>query len=731
MTCRKSTILVILWTMAVSAMAQTAMVRQGDLNFKRFDFVAAAENYRTAMTNHGNDLSIREKLARTYVILEDHMAAEEQYAAIVKMPAVPAIDKLYYGLELRANGHYDAAQKAFNEYLAAAPDDARAKELAGSIDKVKPLGVDSKIYEVVNLKDINTEASDMAATFYKDGIVFSSNRGKAGGAVAHSDAWSNRSFYDLYSVRGEGNAMSSPLYIKGKQPNRKFHEGPATFSADGKEMYFTRTNYVKSKVKRSNDKTVKLQIMHADWDEAKQQWVNVKPILLNNSEYSTAHPALSKDGKRLFFISDMPGGQGETDLYVSYREPGKDWGPAVNLGKGVNTRGREMFPFSADENTLYFSSDGLTGLGGLDVYSASFSGGKWGSVQDLGTPVNSKWDDFAYIVNAKNNAGYFTSNRESGKGGDDIYKFTRNGVTICGTVVDAQTKDPLSGSDVKLTEGDNLITQKQAGEKGEFCFTALPNKKYKVSADKKEYEANSTSVSTGKSNQVIQIPLSKIGGIDLSVCVKQYGGSTLVGATVELTNKMTGKKQTCLVTAACKCQFDLEANSDYSICAYMESANAKGSYTHPCKNITTRDKVSPASLYESLDITYLEENMTVKIENLYYDMGKWAIRPDATIELDKVVALMNEFPGMEIELSSHTDCRGTIKSNDDLSAKRAKSCVDYLAQHGIDKNRMLAVGYGERKLVNGCACEGNVKSKCTDEQHQVNRRTEFKILKLK
>ena len=229
----------------------------------------------------------------------------------------------------------------------------------------------------------------------------------------------------------------------------------------------------------------------------------------------------------------------------------------------------------------------------------------------------------------------------------------------------------------------------------------------------------------------MQLPLSKLGGIDLAVCVKQVGKGTLEGATVELTNKATGAKKTCVISADCKCKFDLDPNTDYTICASKLSDNAKGTYDKPCKDITTKGKVAPASLYETLEMTYLEENMVIKIENLYYDLNKSNIRPDASVELDKLVVIMQKFPNMEIELSSHTDCRAPMAYNDELSAKRAKACVEYLVAHGIAAKRMIAVGYGERKLVNSCACEGNVKSTCTEEQHQQNRRTEFKILKLK
>ena len=736
MKCIKSTILLILWSVICgSAMAQatTGPAARAQRYMNKFDFAAAAEEFKTAVAKSPNDISLKERLARTYVLMDDHVNAEAIYAQIVKTPLSQAVNKLYYGLELRANGKYDEAAKAFAEYKTLMPDDPRAKELAVSADKVKALADTNKIYTIVNLQDQNSELSDMGATFYKGGIVFSSNRDRSGGAVKHSDVWTGHGFYDLYMVKGDSTSglQTCTNLIKGKQPNRKFHEGSATFSADGKEMFFTRSNYVKSKTHKSKDKIVKLKIMQATWDSTKQKWTNIRETTLNNNEYSVGHPALSKDGKKLYFISDMPGGLGETDLYVSTRDNANNWGPAVNLGKDINTKGREMFPFISDDGMLYFSSDARTGLGGLDVYSATQTAGKWGDVQNIGSPINSKADDFAYIIDAKNKTGYFTSNRQGGKGDDDIYKFTKTGITLCGTVVDAVTKVLLPGSDVKLMDGDKQIGQKTTGEKGEFCFAALPDKSYKVLAVKKEYEQNSLSFTTGKVNQVIQVPLSKIGGFDLSVCVKQSGAGTLIGATVELTNKSTGVKKTCVITADCKCKFELEPNTDYTICASKESDNAKGGYNKPCKDITTKNKVAPASLYETLEMTYLEENMVIKIENLYYDLNKWNIRPDAAIELNKVLKLMQEFPNMEIELSSHTDCRASMKYNDELSAKRAKSCVDYLITNGIPGKRMIAAGYGERKLVNNCACEGNVKSTCTEEQHQANRRTEFKILKVK
>ena len=730
MKCRKSILLLIgLIVMSGSVWSQSAAQMRAERNFKHFDFAQAVENYKIAVDKTPSDISLKEKLARTYVIMEDHVNAEAAYAQIVKNPNSPAIDKLYYGLELRTNGKYEEAAKAFNDYATAVPDDIRGRELGGSADKMKALAVDNKIYEITNLNIQNSPASEMGVAFYKDGILFSSNRG-TDVSVIRQDVWSNKRFYDLYTSTKQGDNLSTPAKIKGCQPDRKFHEGPAIVSADGKELFFTRTNYIKTRLKRSTDKIAKLKIMHADWDESKQKWVHVKELSLDNNAYSVGHPALSKDGKRLYFISDMPGGFGETDIYVSYRDMSNNWGPAINLGASVNTKGRELFPFIADDGTLYFSSDCHTGLGGLDIYAATFANGEWGNVQNLGAPINTSSDDFGYIVDGSNINGYLVSNRPGGLGDDDIYKFKRVAVTLCGTVVDASTGVSLSGALVKLSDANSVVATKATGDKGEFCFPVQPNTNYKLTASQKEYEPNSVTGPASKGNQVVQIPMNKLGGIDLYVCVKQIGKGTLEGATVELTNKATGAKKTCLVTADCKCKFNLDPNSDYTICSYKVADNIKGSYDRPSKDITTKGKVAPASIYETLEMTYLEEDMVIKIDNLYYDVNKWDIRPDAATELDKVVALMLKFPNMEIELSSHTDCRGSMKSNDELSAKRAKSCVEYLVAHGIDSKRMVAVGYGERKLVNGCACEGNVKSDCTEEQHQQNRRTEFKIIKL-
>ena len=713
--------------------APNGATKLGDKFFKSFNFKKAATYYKSAVKKDPKNVDALQKLARTYVMLEDHANAEAIYAELVKMPSIPAINKLYYGNELRANGKYAEAVAAYNDYAAASISDTRANELATSVSVLKTLSTDNKTFEISNAAEVNTPASEIGPAFFKDnGIVYASNSGKDV-SVIRNDVWTNQPFYDLYSTTGDQNGTLYNIQrVKRGNPNQKYHEGPVTFSADYKEMLFTRDNYIDGKVKKSSDDIVKLKIMSATWDDAKKEWSNIKELPFNSNEYSVGHPSLTKDGKRLYFMSDMPGGYGETDIYVSYRD-GSSWGAPINLGKKINTAGREMFPNIAEDGTLYFASDAKVGLGGLDVYSSSYQGGEWTNIANLGTPVNTNYDDFGLIMNNSNDKGYFVSNRPGGVGSDDIYRFKKNGISLCGTVVDARTKKTLSSSDVVLMEGSQTVSKMKTGENGEFCFPVLPNKCYKIVAEKAEYNTNSVSTCMKKEPQVVQIPLEKPGEFDLTVCVNESFAdkkSISVGSVVTVTNQTTKEAKTCTVEADCKCKFALEPNTDYKICA-TKAATEKGQYDNVCKDITTKGKVAPASLNEVLELTYIEENMVFELKNIYFDLSKWNIRPDAALEFNKLVALMNRFPNMEIELSSHTDCRASMKFNDELSTKRAKSSVEYLVSRGIASTRLIAAGYGERKLVNTCACEGAVKSTCTEEEHQMNRRTEVKVLKVK
>jgi outer membrane protein OmpA-like peptidoglycan-associated protein/tetratricopeptide (TPR) repeat protein len=726
---KKITILSVLCIALAFAFAQKGAEKAGDKKFRKLNFCGAVSSYEKAAKKRADEVALLEKLARSYVLSENHLAAEETYSRLVQLPTAPSANRFYYAQELRSNGKYKEAAEQYNLYAKSNSEDKRAAEFENCLEKIKALNQDSKLYNLAGLP-LNSPVSEMGPAFYKDGISYTANKPRSG-AISRKDVWTGGKFYDMYLATADANGnLTDSKLLRGKKANRKFHDGPATFSADGTEMYFTRTSVLKTKVGKKKQKIAKLQLLYSLLDANTRKWGKPTQLPFNSKEYSTGHPSLSADGKRLYFVSDMPGGQGETDIYVSYKE-GSTWGAPMNLGANVNTAGRELFPFIAADGVLYFSSDSRVGLGGLDVYSFTNVNGVWSNVQNLGAPINSRFDDFGYIIDAANKNGYMVSDRIGGQGSDDIYKFVKLGISLCGTVADSKSSELLPGAEVKLILDGKVIATKTSGAKGNYCFNALPNKNYKITAIKDRYKPYEKEFLTGKDNSTADLAMNKEPDYELSACVNVSGQGVSVGALVEVVNLATGDKKTCTIDADCKCKFELEENSDYEICVTKESATDDGVFDISCRKITTKGRSVPASITENFEITYLKVGTVIKMYNVYFDLDKSDIKPGFEEGLKKMSRIMKRYPSMAVELSSHTDCRGSSSYNDILSTKRAKSCVDWMVKNGIDGKRIVAVGMGERKLDNKCTCTANIKSKCTEVEHQINRRTEFKILKVK
>ncbi|MBK9798910.1 MAG: OmpA family protein [Bacteroidetes bacterium] len=400
-------------------------------------------------------------------------------------------------------------------------------------------------------------------------------------------------------------------------------------------MYYTRSNYFKKKLKASTKSENNLKIFKAKLVNGK--WEGSEEMPFNSDEYSVGHPTLSADGKTLYFTSDMPGGQGGSDIYFS-KWDGK-WGKPQNMGPEINTPGKESFPYSHDEDSsFYFSSDGNVSLGGLDIFKCKWDGSKWGSPVNIKAPLNSQKDDFAFSMKADNKSGYLSSNR----GGEDrIYEWAAIPPVepvyyTEGTVTDKATGKPLPGAKVLFKNMDDGTEEfVTTDENGKYKYEIKPNKHYDIVASKDLYFV--------KKDKVF-VPKSKLG----------------------------------------------------------------------------------ESITKDLALEPIVIDKPIVIENIYYDLGKWDIRPEAAAELDKLVQFLRDNGKISIELSSHTDCRASDAYNLNLSDKRAKSAVDYLISKGIDGTRLKAKGYGETKLLN--KCDDGIT--CTEEEHQLNRRTEIKVLKI-
>ena len=714
------------------AEAQKSYIRMGDMYFKQFDFKTALQYYARAVKKDSSNTHVKQNIADSYRHLNDWVNAEPWYAKLAADPTANPLDKMYYAEALRANQKYVEAKAAYNDYIVAVPSDSSARERLAGVDIVAELAKDRAIYTIEDLP-INTSHSDFGPSFYTNGQIFFCSNREPLGRIKVQDDWTDASFLQLYIGKPDanGNITTSELMPK-KVPNGKYHEGPATYNDKLQELYITRSNYKKSRAFTSSDKTVKLKLYREVYLPNDNRWGDelIEAVPFNDREYSVGHATLTPDGQTLYFASDKPGGYGGVDLYKSIRDQSGNWAAPVNLGPAINTSGNEMFPFIANDGTLYFASDGHIGLGGLDVYSSSPTKSGWSEPENLGFPINTNSDDFGYIIDKDNKNGYFVSNRPGGQGDDDIYKFVKKGIMMCALVYDAKTNEPIEGAKVVLYEVKDERGNKLTNKEGNACFAGTPKKVYKFVATKAGYLPNEVTVETTDKPVNVKIPLVKEGGINLEVLViDKKTREPLDMANVKLVNIATNKEEKQQTNPAGKAYYSLDPNSTYRIEGSKDLPDPEMKYLTVSTTTTTVGKTAPATIYVTLELERVKKGVAIKVENIYYDLDKWFIRPDAAKELDKLVKILQDNPTMEIELSSHTDCRATIKYNATLSAKRAEAAVQYIASRGVNVSRMIAAGYGESRLVNKCACEGTFVVPCTEDQHQENRRTEFKILK--
>ncbi len=502
--------------------------------------------------------------------------------------------------------------------------------------------------EILN-KNVNNHYSNFGTTFYGDDKIVFASPIKKRYIIKNNWKGNHQPFLDLYIGDITDNGQLENVTKFSKNLNTRYHEADVTFTEDKRTVYFTRNNYFENKYTKDSTGMNLLQLYRANITES-GEWENIEPMPFNSDQYQTGHPTLSSDERTLYFISDMPGTLGKTDIFKTTIAQDGTIGEPINMGPKVNTAEREMFSSISGNDELYFSSDGREdGLGGLDIYVTKIQkDGSLSAIQNLGTPINSEKDDFSFIINYETRRGYFSSNRGGGHGDDDIYTFVQELPLVIecsqvaqGVVINKNTGKILPDAlvilyDNKGTELNRMIV----GDDARFSFGELTcNESYKVVGSKEQYSTDSEEF-LATEDQKLELELAL---------------ETIKNESFEMSNG--------------KC--------------------------------------------------------VVKINPIYFDFDKSNIRQDAEVELYKVISVMQKYPELIIEGGSHTDSRGSSKYNDGLSSRRAKSTVDFIIRKGlIPSNRISSRGYGERELVNGCA-DG---VRCSEEEHQFNRRTEFVIV---
>ena len=717
--------------------SQSVKEKIADKRFNNLEYFSASEMYEELSRSKHPKIKYYVRAGESNLNMGDYRKAQVFYDKAYANTGMTDQDLYNYYQVLKYNTNYTKASEVFskindNKYKLIRENMAQKKLVIEELKK------DSSNYSLKRLA-INSDENDFCPYVVNNELYFLSSRRNTS-INGRKYGWDNSYYLDVYKGYIEGTDVKNEHAVK-EGLKTKVHEGPLCFTKDGNTQFITRNNFVKNKYKKSKDGRVNLKIFSRKKEG--ENWGEWVEFTFNSDDYSCGDPAVSGDGKTLYFVSDMPGTLGLTDVWVTTFE-NNNWTKPENLGQSVNSEGREMFPQIFEDEVLFYSSDGKIGLGGLDVFYTVPAGDAYFEAQNLGYPVNSQFDDFGFYAKTTT-TGYFASNR--GKTKDDIYSFVSKR-PIISSAINLIVKDNLSkeiipnATIVLIDETGKPVYEGQTDDKGEVKFNVLPGKGYKTKANKNGYKE---SVGIIKEEEIASLANSKK---EILVEKKIIGLLGLIADADDLT-PIEGVKVT-ITDASNKTEFmnfttdkdgdfrhiykDKKVGDDL---AYLIKLEKEGYLTKIQQVDITIKKEGYVLLHDYLNTKMYKIKLgadigkVVDLNPIYFDLGKSIVRPDAKVELEKIVQLLAENPSITIELSSHSDCRGSAAGNLALSDRRAKASAGYVISKGVSPTRIYGKGYGETKLINDCKCEGTVVVPCSEEQHAQNRRTEFKIVKIK
>ncbi|MEC4115245.1 OmpA family protein [Myroides pelagicus] len=631
--------------------SQIAKERKADKEFETLAYSEAIGVYERIADKGNVNTSILQNLGDANYFNGKLPEANKWYSKLFEsdysdkdISLLPSEYYYRYAQTLRAIQDYQKADKVMAEFAKLEAGDSRVALYNADQNYLSRLTQMPERYVVENLA-VNSEYSDYGATVLGDQLVFTSARETANQPKRRIHSWTGQSYTKLYRTALKGKDSLTSIERLFAKSNKKVNDATAVFTSDGKTMYFTRNNSKKGKKKKNKESETLLKIYKATLNN-KGVWDNIEELPFNSDNFNTAHPVLTPDGKWLYFSSDREGTLGQSDIFRVAIDDSGNYSEPENIGRGVNTSGRETFPFISEDNLLFFASDGHPGLGGLDVFVSRINtNGSISEVTNMGSPINSSMDDFGLYISTDLGKGFVSSNRQEGKGSDDIYFFKEKSCEkqITGVVTDKKTKEVLQNATVIVSDAmyqsvDTLYTDTQGRYRS---MVKACGQKYRIQTIKKDYSAQ-----------------------ELTVTLDYTPGEYIVDFALEKTKEV----------------FPL--NED---------------------------------LFKKL-----------KLQPIYFDFDKSNIRPDAVIELAKVVEVMKAYPTMKVDVRSHTDSRGNDAYNMKLSDRRVKSTIKWMINQGIDPDRLTGKGYGESQLINNC--KNGVP--CSVKDHQLNRRSEFIVIEL-
>lgn len=646
---------------AYPVIAQNRSLKAADEAFNNMQYNVALTKYKKALSKaktKPDKEKISYQMAECYRIINNTKKAEAGYKRLAKTKFAESnpLVFLYLAEAMKSNEKYDDAQIYFEKYTEAVPGDPRGPTGTQSCKLAKEWLSNPSKLKIKPEKVLNSKESDFSVTYADklyNTIIFTSTRDAATGK--DMDNWTGQNFSDLFVSKLDPKGQwSTPVQLEtGNIVNTEANEGNPAVNSKFNQMYFTRC---------SNDKGTLQGCKIMVSRRAGRNWG--EPTALDLGGDSTTvfgNPSISPDELTLLFSSNLPKGQGGKDIWVATRKTtGENFGRPLNAGAVINTPGDEMFPFMRNDTSMYFSSNGHPGMGGLDIFRTTFSNGDWTKPVNLQTPFNSPADDFGIVFNPEEDKGFFTSNRKGGRGSDDLYSFVNPPVifTLGGVVKDDKTLQFIQGAVVKLTGSNGTSVEAKTDAKGYYSFNKAqikPNTTYELICLKENY-------------------------------FNKKAKETTVG---------------------------LESSKDFTIDFRLEPIPDK----------------------------------PVVLPDILYDLAKWDLKPQYQDSLQGLIKTLDENETIIVELASHTDSRGSDESNDVLSQKRAESVVHYLIERGIDPDRLVAKGYGERvprrlakdvvkdgfsfkagTLLSQTFVDSLLTKPVQEAAYSLNRRSEFRIL---
>jgi len=652
-------------------------------------------------------------LADSYYYTNDLIKAQRYYRLLVKNYNKD-LDRNYYfryAQTLKASNSYADANAVLKTYYAQSTNSQDSVYFQKKLKELENISAIGNRFEIKNLA-INTPNSEFGAVKYQDNLVFAGVKLKPG-LFDKKYKWDNETYLNLVTTPIQNsNAADALVSYFADELKSGVHEANAVFTKDGKTIYFTRNNSKNGSKRKNDQKISNLQIFKAELLNGK--WSNITALPFNSPNYSVEHPALSADEKVLYFSSDMPGSFGSFDIYSVNINKGAFDTPK-NLGPVINTDKREQFPFVSADNKLYFSSEGHLGYGSLDIFVSEINGNEYSEPLNIGLPLNSNLDDFSFNIDSDTKEGYFASNREGGKGSDDIYQFKEIKDLIvedckqfiAGTITDIDTKLALENATVILQDSqNNTLNTITTPADGKFSFTVPCEASYKISAFKEKYTNESKTLTLDKIRNAVN---------DGSLALKSL-------EAIKLEEKETAenkRKQEIIIE---------EENKKKEALAIIELKQKEKKAKEAeivATEIRKKEKIDQI-LKQEKDVVRDKDRLIIKTDPIYFDYNMWYIRKESKVVLGRVIELMKKYPGMVVEIGSHTDSRGNAKFNEDLSQKRANSTMEFIIQSGINANRLTAKGYGESVPIIICKTD----DACNEEEHELNRRSEFVIKNL-